>query len=245
MQQENKFSDILKSPMSLAMLVIGAALVLGVPYWALQTLPGISNPVTGEAPAPKGDPNAGINFDELSTLPEELAQSAAVILSQEEGVLPEPLLDLPEASGFGLIYPVTEATDTVQPTLSWTLFAPGPFKIVVKDKAGEVVTTAQNIPNTAMVLPKKLNPGATYSWQVTASNNETQDASFVVMSTENVAELQRARKDFPQSHLALGLLAEHFGLLSTAEREYQALGREFPNAEAPARLLANVTALRD
>lgn len=245
MQQENKFADILKSPMSLAMLVVGVALVLGVPYWALQTLPGISNPVTGEAPAPKGDPNAGINFEELNTLPEELAQSAAVILSQEEGIMPEPLLGLPEASGFGLIYPVTETIDTVQPALSWTLFAPGPYKVVVKDKAGDIVASAQNIPNTAWVLPKKLNPGGTYSWQVTASNNESQDAMFVVMSTENVTELQRARKDFPQSHLALGLLAEHFGLLSTAEREYQALAREFPNAEAPARLLANVTALRD
>lgn len=245
MRQENKFADIFKSPMTLGMLALGIALVLGVPYWALQTLPGISNPVTGDAPAPKGDPNAGINFDELASLPEELAQSAAVILSQEEGVMPEPLLQLTEAGGFGLIYPVTETIDTVQPALSWTLFAPGPFKVVVKDKAGDIVVSAPNIPNTAWVMPKKLNPGATYFWQVTASNNETQDASFVVMTTENVTELQRARRDFPQSHLALGLLAEHFGLLSTAEREYQALVREFPNAEAPARLLANVTSLRE
>ncbi len=245
MRQENKFSDIFKSPMTLGMLVLGIALVLGVPYWALQTLPGINNPVTGEAPVPQGDPNAGINFQELGTLPDELAQSAAVILSQEEGVMPEPLLGLPEPGGFGLVYPVTETIDTIQPALSWTLFAPGPYKVVLKDKAGDIVASAQNIPNIAWVLPKKLNPGGTYSWQVTAANNESQDAAFVVMSTEDVAELQRARKDFPQSHLALGLLAEHFGLLSTAEREYQALAREFPNAEAPARLLANVTALRD
>lgn len=245
MRQENKFTDIFKSPMSVAMLLIGAALVLGVPYWALQTLPGISNPVTGEAPAPKGDPNAGINFQELGTLPDELAQSASVILSQEAPVMPELLLDLPVASGFGLIHPVTEAVETTQPALSWTLFAPGPFKVVVKDKAGDIVVSAPNIPNTAWVLPKKLNPGGTYTWQVTASNNEYQDAAFVVMTTENVAELQRARRDFPQSHLALGLMAEHYGLLGTAEREYQALTREFPSAEAPARLLANVLALRD
>lgn len=245
MQQENKFSDILKSPASLAMLVIGVALVIGVPYWALQTLPGINNPITGEAPAPKGDPNLGINFQELASLPEELAQSASVILSQEEAVMPEALLELPATNDFGLIYPVTETTDTTQPTLSWSLFAPGPYQVVVKDRAGEIVVSTQNIPNTALVLQKKLNPGATYTWQVTASNNESHDAVFVVMTTENVTEWQRVRRDFAQSHLALGLMAEHFGLLSTAEREYQALAREFPNAEAPARLLANVTALRE
>jgi hypothetical protein len=245
MEQGNKFAEMLKSPVSVAMLVAGVALVIGVPYLALQTLPGINNPITGEAPAPKGDPNLGINFQELAMLPDELAQSASVILSQEEPVMPEPLLELPEANGFGLIYPVTETVDTTQPTLSWSLFAPGPFKVVVKDRAGEIVVSAQNVPNTALVMQKKLNPGATYSWQVTASNNESQDAVFVVMADENVAEWQRVRREFPQSHLALGLMAEHFGLLSTAEREYQALAREFPNAEAPARLLANVTGLRD
>jgi hypothetical protein len=245
MEQGNKFADIFKSPMSIAMLVLGIALVLGVPYLALRTLPGINNPVTGEAPAPKGDPNLGINFQELNMLPDEFAQSASVILSQEEPIMPEPLIDLPEANGFGLIYPVTETVDTVQPTLSWSLFAPGPFKVVVKDRSGAIVMSSQNIPNTALVLQKKLDPGATYSWQVTASNNESQDATFVVMSTENVAEWQRVRREFPQSHLALGLMAEHFGLLNTAEREYQALAREFPNAEAPARLLANVIALRE
>jgi hypothetical protein len=245
MEQGNKFADILKSPMSIAMVVLGIALVLGVPYLALRTLPGINNPVTGEAPAPKGDPNLGINFQELDMLPDELAQSASVILSQEEPVMPEPLLDVPEANGFGLIYPVTETVDTTQPTLSWSLFAPGPFKVVVKDRAGEIVVNAPNVPNAAMVLPKKLNPGATYTWQVTASNSESQDATFVVLSTENLAEWQGVRRGFPQSHLALGLMAEHFGLLSTAEREYQALAREFPNAEAPARLLANVIGLRE
>jgi hypothetical protein len=245
MGEGNKFTEITKSPMLLLMLVGGIALVLGVPYLALRTLPGINNPVTGEAPAPKGDPNLGINFQELATLPEELAQSASVILSQEEPVMPEPLIELSEPGGFGLIYPVTEAVDNLQPTLSWSLFERGPYKVVVTDKAGQVVVSAQNIPNTAFVMATKLQPGATYKWQVTAANNESQDATFIVMTTEDIAEWQRVRRDFPQSHLPIGLAAEHFGLLSVAEREYQALGREFPNAEAPARLLANVMGLRE
>jgi hypothetical protein len=229
----------------IAMLVIGVALVIGVPYLAYQTLPGISNPITGETSEPQGDPNLGIDFQQLATLPEELARSASLILSQEEPTMPEPLFDLPEPTGFALIYPVTETVDTTRPTLSWSLFAPGPYKVEIRDRAGDLVASAPNIPTGVMVLPKELNPGATYYWKVTASNSEYQDASFVVMNTEETGEWQRVRRDFPQSHLALGLAAEHFGLLSTAEREYQALSREFPNAEAPARLLANVLALRD
>ncbi len=53
------------------------------------------------------------------------------------------------------------------------------------------------------------------------------------------------RKQFKESHLALGLAAEELGMLSTAEREYKELARQFPNAEAPARLLANVLSLRE
>jgi hypothetical protein len=245
MAEGNKFSDIAKSPMMIAMLVGGIALVIGVPYLALQTLPGIANPVTGETAAPKGDPNPGMDFQELANLPDELQQGASIILSQEEGVMPEPLLELPEPTGFGLIYPVTETVDTLQPTLSWNVFSPGPFKVVVKDRAGEMIANTQNIFTTAYVMQKRLVPGATYTWQVTAANTEYQDASFVVMSQEDLTEWSRLRSDFKESHLALGILAEQFGLLSTAEREYKELARQFPNAEAPARLLANVISLRD
>ncbi len=245
MAEGNKFSDLAKSPAMIAMLVAGIALVIGVPYLALQTLPGVANPVTGETTTPKGDPNPGMDFQELATLPEELQQAARLILSQEEGVMPEPLLELAEPTGFGLIYPVTETVDTLRPTLSWNAFAAGPFKVVVKDRAGEIVASAQNLPTTTFVMPKNLMPGLTYTWTVTASNTEYQDASFVVMSAEDTAEWLRLRSEFKESHLALGLMAEHYGLLSTAEREYKEVVRQFPKAEVPARLLSNVIALRD
>ena len=101
--------------MLMLMLVLGVALVIGVPYLALKTLPQVENPVTGEVAAPKGDPNLGINFEELNNLPPDLSAGAAVILAQqEEPMLPEPLMDLPEASGVGPIYPVTETIESTQ-----------------------------------------------------------------------------------------------------------------------------------
>ena len=232
--------------MLLAMLVLGVALVIGVPYLAFRTLlPQVPNPVTGETSAPQGNPNLGIDFDELNNLPPDLSGGAAIILSVEEPQLPVSLTDLPEASGVGLVYPVTEAIETTQPTFSWNLFERVPFKIVVKDRDNKVVGQAQNLFNTSWVLQGKLLPGETYSWEVTAGNGEVQTASFVVMTIEDSAEWQRIRSQFKESPLARGLAAEQFGLLSVAEREYQELARQFPRAEAPARLLANVMSLRD
>ncbi len=239
-----KVGSIFRSPMLLTMLVAGVALVLGVPYLALRTLPGIANPVTGEVAA-KGNPNVGIDFQELNNLPGDLAAGASTILEQEQGVMPQPLIGLPEPSGFGLIYPVNEVVETEQPALTWNFFAPAPFKIVVKDKANQVIASAQNISAPNFVMPMKLNRGETYSWEVTASNGETQSASFVLITTEELEDWQMVRKQFKESHLALGLAAEELGMLSTAEREYQELARQFPNAEVPARLLANVLSLRE
>lgn len=229
----------------IAMLVLGVALVIGVPYLALKTLPQVENPVTGETSAPTGDPNVGIDFEELNNLPPDLGMGAGVILAQQEPVMPEPLIELPEASGFGLVYPVTEAIESTQPTFSWSLFDKPPFKVTVKDKANAVVGHVENLLNTTWVLPAKLNPGGTYVWEVIAANGESQSATFLVMTTEQAAEWQRIRTQFAMSPLALGLVAEQFGLLSIAEREYQELARQFPRAEAPARLLTNVMGLRE
>jgi hypothetical protein len=250
--EEEKTSDvstIIRSPQLLAILGLGVLLVFAGVYLALRTFPGmfkngIPNPITGEAVAPKGDPNLGIDFSELNSLPEDFSGDASTILEREGPEMPEPISELGEASGFGLIYPVTESTDTPQPTLTWMLFAPGPFKITIKDKIGQVVASAQNIPRTIFVSPK-LNPGATYTWEVTAANGERESAQFIVLTAEQTASWQRVRSKFSQSHLALGLVAEQLGMLTVAEREYQELARQFPKAEAPARLLENVQALRD
>ncbi|MEI9814112.1 MAG: hypothetical protein WDO18_16360 [Acidobacteriota bacterium] len=240
-----KSGAVLGSTQLLVMVLGGVLMILGVWYIALRNFPGLANPITGEVAAPTGDPNLGIDFRDLESLPDDYAAGASAIIAQEEAVLPEPLMGLAEASGFGLTYPVTESVDTVQPTLSWTLFAPGPYKVSVKDRTGQIVASAQNIFNTSWVVPAKLERGGVYTWEVSGVTSEFENAQFVILTTEQVAEWQRVRSQFSMSHLALGVMAEQLGMLSIAEREYQELGRQFPNAEAPARLLSNVQALRD
>jgi hypothetical protein len=243
--QNNKLVEQFKSPQLLIMLLLGIALVIGAPYLALRTLPGVANPVTGETSGSKGDPNPGMDFQILADLPPDVAQSARDILSQEEPVMPESLVGVPEHTGGGLIYPVLEAIETVQPTLSWNVFDAPPYRVAVKNQAGQTVASANNLQNPFWVMNVKLTPGAVYTWTVTAANGNSEEASFVVMTLEEMEDWRRLRSKFGNSHLALGLAAQHYGLLTTAEQEYQELLKEFPRAEAPGRLLANVLALRE
>jgi hypothetical protein len=241
-----KIAGFFRQPQLVLMTLAGLALVVGVPYFAFRyVLPNAVNPITGEASAPEGDQNAGIDFESLSTLPEEFAQAAGVILQQQEPVMPEPLMELEEPNGIGLIHPVTEVVEGEQPGLSWHAFAQGPYEVAVLDVLNTVVANVRNFPGTSWAVPKKLTRGARYHWRVTAANGEIQTAAFVVLNGEHLTALQQIRRENKDSHLALGLTAEYLGMLTVAEREYTELMRQFPNAEAPARLLDNVLGLRE
>ena len=225
------------------MTLAGLLLIFGVPYLAFRSIPGASD-VFAPQPAPV-DPNPGMDFSVLQNLPPDLSQSAGEILASQESQMPQPLADLAEASGPGLIYPVTEAVETLQPTLSWTVFAPPPYTVAVKNAAKQVIASVGSIARPNWLVPVQLERGGKYTWQVTAGDGEVESASFTVMNNEAVAQWQDVQREFRESHLVVGLVAEELGMLTVAEREYRALMKAFPNAEAPARLLMNVQGLRD
>jgi len=225
------------------MTLAGIALVIGVPYLALRTIPGASE-IFAPQPAPV-DPNLGMDFSPLQTLPQDVALSVQSILVSQEPQMPTPLMDLPEASGFGLVYPVTEAVETVRPALGWTMYAPPPYSVSLSNAANQVIAKIDGLPILNWLVPQPLERGMTYSWQVTAGNGDVETASFVIMDEESVALWADIRRQYKDSHLVLGLVAEDLGMLTVAEREYQELIKAFPRAEAPGRLLVNVQALRD
>ena len=239
----SKLADFFTSPQLVLMTVAGLALILGVPYIAFRAIPGASE-VFVPKPQP-ADLNQGMDFSVIQNLPPDLAESAAQILGSQEPQMPRTLADLPEATGSGLIYPITETIEPQQPALSWTMFAPPPYNVTVSNAANQVIAHIDGLPTQLWLVPMPLERGGKYTWQVTAGNKDTESASFIVMSTEAMAEWQDVRREFKDSHLVLGLVAEELGLLTVAEREYQALIKAFPNAEAPARLLTNVQRLRD
>lgn len=239
-----RLMDFLTSPQLVLMTLAGIVLIVAVPYFAFRSIPG-ARQVLAPQPEP-ADPNAGMDFTVLETLPEDLRRSVELILASEEPRMPQPLIDLPEPSGFGLIYPVMETVEPLQVALSWNMFAPPPYRVVLKNAAGRVLASVQSLGTLSWLPPVQLERGARYSWEVTShAGNETETAWFLVLDEPSVALWQQIRRAYRDSHLVLGLVAEELGMLTVAEREYQALIKAFPQAEAPARLLANVTALRD
>jgi hypothetical protein len=225
------------------MTLAGVVLIFAVPYFAFRSIPG-AREVLAPEPEP-ADPNPGLDFSVLETLPEDLRLSVGLILASQEPRMPQPLIDLTEASGFGLIYPVTETVEPLQVALSWNMFAPPPYTVVLKNAAGRVLANVQSLGALSWLPPVQLERGARYSWEVTSATKEVETASFIVLDQESASLWQEIRREYRDSHLVLGLVAEELGMLTVAEREYQALIRAFPQAEAPARLLANVVAIRD
>ena len=238
-----RLMDFMTSPQLVLMTLAGIVMAVGVPYVAFRTIPGATGLFTPEPEQP-ADPNPGMDFSELATLPEEMQGSIGLILRSDEPRVPDALVELPEASGFGLVFPVTETVESQQPAFSWTNDAPPPYTVVLRSGT-QVIARGDNLLSLNWLAPSPLMRGTAYSWEVTAGNREVETASFIVLDEQSLALWQRIRRDYRESHLVLGLVAEELGLLSTAEREYQALIKQFPQAEAPARLLANVQGLRD
>jgi len=238
-----KLADFFTSPQLVLMTLAGLLLIVGVPYLAFRSIPGARDFFTPQPPPV--DANKGMDFTILQMLPADLADGVGQILASQEPQMPQPLFDLPEPSGTGLIYPVLEVVEPLQPALSWTDFGPPPYSVTVKNAANQAVASIQSIPLQHWLVPIPLERGGRYTWQVKAGNQDTESASFIVLSDEALAQWRDVQREFKDSHLALGLVAEELGMLTVAEREYKALIKAFPEAEAPSRLLANAQGLRE
>ena len=238
-----KIADFFTSPQLVLMTLAGLLLIIGVPYLAFRSIPGAGE-LFAPQPAPV-DANKGMDFTVLQTLPPDLADGVGQILASGEPQMPQSLFDLPAASGTGLVYPVMETVEPLQPALSWTDFGPPPYSVTVKNSANQVIARIESIPLQHWLVPMPLERGGRYTWTVKAGNQDTESASFIVMSEEAVAQWRDVQREFKDSHLVWGLVAEELGMLTVAEREYKALLKAFPEAEAPARLLTNAQGLRD
>ncbi|MEP7351691.1 MAG: hypothetical protein ABI824_00525 [Acidobacteriota bacterium] len=233
-----------KSPGMIATLIVGGLIAIGVPYFALRTIPGSGNLISLRESA-QGDPNATLNLTEFDPLPPDLKEGARAIYGADAAAEPEVLSELDMPSSSELIYPVTEAVDAQRPALRWNAFARAPYSVVVKNKANDVVAEMGGIQGTSWLTSVLLDRGATYQWEVTSADKQTESASFVVLSNAAFAQWQMQRAPLSNAHLALGTVAEQLGLLTVAENEYREAIKAYPQAEAPVRMLNNVLALRD
>lgn len=145
--------------------------------------------------------------------------------------------------------PAGLVVEGARPTLRWDALADATYTVTIYDSNFNAVATSPTLTSPSWTPPRPLARGQIYSWQVTAEKQGVEiktpqppapEAKFKVLEGARAAEIQRARRANPDSHLALGVLYAQAGLLDDAEREFGALVRANPKSEVARKLLNDV-----
>ena len=181
------------------------------------------------------------------TKPEILSQ-----LRAEPGLLRDGQQS--DGDPFALLTPAGTVVLDDRPTFRWQALSGGTTYVVsVFDADFNRVAKSEMLETTQWEIPQSLRRGAVYSWQVSALVNGKEvtspvkpspDVRFKIIESAKEAELQRIKKIYPNSHLALGVLYAQAGLRADAEREFIALVRANPRAVVAKNLLRSVRAWR-
>ncbi len=230
------------------MVVAGVAVAILGPYALYQLSPHVRTVSSEEVES--GPPGIDLDISEVDTLPDSLRDGAMVLLTAELPQPPDSIMDLPEAGGPNVLQPVSEAVEETRPVLSWSAeFGAPPYSVSIVSLSSsgggdQVVARAEGIQNTSWMVLTPLRRGGEYTWQVAVAGVSEQ-ASFRVMDQGQVILWKAMQAAHRNSHLLIGLVAQQLGLLATAQREYAALTKAYPDSETAALLLNNVTELRD
>jgi anti-sigma factor RsiW len=205
------------------------------------------------------DKNGNLSGLQLSTENEERVKSALLTgqvaapdleeLSRKRGTLLGPSPGVP----FALVSPVGIVMQKERPNFRWRPLAGAATYIVqVFDSSFTKVMASPPLTVTEWTASGPLQRGRIYSWQVVARVDGKEvmspeppapEAKFKVLEQSQVSELDRVKRDYPKSHLALGTAYASVGLLDEAEREFRALVIANPKSPAAQRLLNRIQAL--
>jgi hypothetical protein len=189
------------------------------------------------------------------------ASSGKIVLPPEVGGLrgsTGTLAGAPgSATGFTVVAPVGTLVESLRPVLRWTRAenVTG-YRVNLARKNGEGIISSPVLPagKTEWTPDEALTPGDTYLWEVEAFGQGEMiakapappepEARFAVLPNDKRGELDRLRAKLGQSHLLLGLAYARAGLIDKARQEFEALARENPGNDLPARLIAGLTTQR-
>lgn len=168
-------------------------------------------------------------------------------LGGKEGVL---MGATAEGVPFALVNPVGTVVRSDRPTLHWKPLA-GANSYVVKvfDTNFRNIATSPPQAGTAWNANAPLARGSVYVWQVTATRNGEEitspvapapEARFRVLKRDKAVELERAEKTYANSHLILGTIYAHAGLMEDAKREFRLLVKANPRSPVAQKLLQNI-----
>jgi predicted anti-sigma-YlaC factor YlaD len=205
------------------------------------------------------------NITGLETLPSTLQQNIKVALTSERVQAPPEVREIRGKAGtllgegiegvpFPLISPVGIIVETERPTLRWrSLSGATVYTVTIYDSNFNLVAKSPELRGTEWTVPRPVERGRIYSWQVSALKDGQEvksptppapEAKFKTLEKSRADELERAKKEYTKSHLTLGVLYSEAGLLEEAEREFKALVAANPKSPTARKLLDSVERLR-
>lgn len=155
-----------------------------------------------------------------------------------------------ESIPFKLLEPLGKVIETSQPEFRWQPLAGATgYTVTVYDANFTRVTASPSLTATEWHPSQPLPRGSILSWQVKAIKDGQEiivpeppapEAKFKVLEQVRADELARARRQFANSHLTLGLLYARAGLLAESERELKALTDANPASPLARKLLRSL-----
>jgi hypothetical protein len=151
------------------------------------------------------------------------------------------------ASSFSVLAPVGAVLQTARPVFRWEAVAGASgYTVAIFDQNFNRIQESGTLVLTQWRAAQPLPRGRVLLWQVTARIDDKHisapsapapEARFQILAAKPAAELQRARREYPKSHLLLGTLCAQAGLIEEAMREFQALQAENPQSPIVKKLL--------
>ncbi len=160
-----------------------------------------------------------------------------------------------EGVPFALIGPVGAVVLSSRPNFRWrSLSGASNYVVRVFDLNFKEIAKSPPQSGTEWKATAPLLRGAVYIWQVTAIKNGEEikspappasEARFRILAQDKLLEVDHARKVYANSHLILGTIYAHAGLLQEAESEFRSLLKNNPGSAVAAKLLREVTQKRE
>lgn len=148
---------------------------------------------------------------------------------------------------FKLLAPTGVVVETERPAFRWSaLKGASSYTVMIYDSSLNQVAASNALTTTEWTPSAALPRGRTYIWQVRAVRDGQEVVAppaagsrikFKVLERAKVAEIERAERARPQSHLALGIIYAEAGLLDKAEREFDQLLKANPQSSIARKLL--------
>lgn len=155
---------------------------------------------------------------------------------------------------FSVIEPVGKVILSDRPTFRW---APLPgatsYTVEIYDDAFNLLLSSPPLTDNSWTASQSLRRGEALFWQVKAIKDAREVIAprppqrvvkFRILDPVKSEKVIQAKLDYSTSHLTLGLIYAHYGLLDDAERELRALQKENPDSDTPRQLLHNLSKLR-